>query len=132
MKSELVQSKRHTSKPASTSSSDRKESESDKPNCSTEKAEASSTTSNHSIPPNKSIRTNSTTLQEIVEITAFDYFVDPTILPPTHPLLAKILIGYEGLQRRRDARFAQRDTPSNEASTRVFVEREVSLYDVAT
>jgi hypothetical protein len=63
-------------------------------------------------------------LQEIVEINTCDYFVDSSVLPPTHPILTKMLIGYEGLQRRRDVHFA-RSSEVGGHHTRTFVEKEV-------
>uniref|UniRef100_A0A915ECH9 Uncharacterized protein n=1 Tax=Ditylenchus dipsaci TaxID=166011 RepID=A0A915ECH9_9BILA len=65
--------------------------------------------------------------EDIVEIKAQGCFVDRKALPPTHPILAKMLIGFEGLQRRRDVSFS-RARECNGYTTRIFIERQI--FDV--
>ncbi|KAI1723201.1 ligand-binding domain of nuclear hormone receptor domain-containing protein [Ditylenchus destructor] len=77
--------------------------------------------SKEDVSPNKKF------LQDIVEIDAQDYFVDVTSLPSTHPILTKMSIGYEGLQRRRDVSFS-RARECNGFTSRIFIERQV--FDV--
>lgn len=53
-----------------------------------------------------------------------EYFVDISSLPASHPLLMKMLIAYEGIQRRRDDRF-NRSHHCEGIKSRVYTRREV-------
>lgn len=64
-------------------------------------------------------------IHDIVEVNTEEYFVDIHSLPPSHPLLMKMLIAYEGIQRRRDIRF-NRSHESEGIKNRIFTSREVS------
>ncbi|KAI1716668.1 ligand-binding domain of nuclear hormone receptor domain-containing protein [Ditylenchus destructor] len=76
---------------------------------------------------------NKEVLYQIVEISASDYFVDPTSLPRTHPILTKIHYGYELLQRRRDELFLNgRISRTFDGWTkRTYVEKSLDLLEYA-
>jgi hypothetical protein len=65
-------------------------------------------------------------IHEIVEVNTEEYFVDINSLPSTHPLLTRMLIAYEGIQRRRDSRF-NRSQDCEGYKSRVYKERD--LFD---
>ncbi|KAI1723651.1 ligand-binding domain of nuclear hormone receptor domain-containing protein [Ditylenchus destructor] len=88
---------------------------------------ASSPVMSSEIESKMDVSPNKKFLQDIVEIDAQDYFVDVTSLPSTHPILTKMAIGYEGLQRRRDVSFS-RARECNGFTSRIFIERQV--FDV--
>lgn len=73
-------------------------------------------------------------LKTIVEVATVNYYhsgVDASLLPASHPTLARMLIGYDALQRRRDTNFNRvRDTGNGLSPTRVFVESNtVDIYE---
>ncbi|KAI1714409.1 ligand-binding domain of nuclear hormone receptor domain-containing protein [Ditylenchus destructor] len=76
---------------------------------------------------------NKNVLRQIVEISATDYFVDPTSLPRTHPILRKIQYGYELLQRRRDELYLNGRISCNVdgRTTRTYIEKSLDLLEYA-
>ncbi|KAI1714410.1 ligand-binding domain of nuclear hormone receptor domain-containing protein [Ditylenchus destructor] len=75
--------------------------------------------------------TNKNVLRQIVEISATDYFMDPTSIPQTHPVLTKIQYGYDFLQRRRDELFrnGRVSRTFNGCTTRTYVEKSLDLVE---
>uniref|UniRef100_A0A915D264 Uncharacterized protein n=1 Tax=Ditylenchus dipsaci TaxID=166011 RepID=A0A915D264_9BILA len=76
---------------------------------------------------------NKEMLRQIVEIKATDYFVDPSALPKTHPILSKIHFGYELLQRRRDQEYGmgRASQTADGRNTRIYVEEPMELLELA-
>ncbi|KAI1706738.1 ligand-binding domain of nuclear hormone receptor domain-containing protein [Ditylenchus destructor] len=74
---------------------------------------------------------NKDVLRQIVEIGASDYFVDPTSLPRTHPILTKINYGYKLLQRRRDELYPNGRIcrTVNGCTTRTYVEKSLDVLE---
>ncbi|KAI6203648.1 hypothetical protein M3Y94_00581100 [Aphelenchoides besseyi] len=80
--------------------------------------------------PTTSIAQRLKSLQAIMNKSKKTIIIDESSLPPTHPTLSKMLLGYEELQRLRDLQFA-RSSDIAGVSTRTFVEKDyldMSLY----
>ncbi|KAI1703999.1 ligand-binding domain of nuclear hormone receptor domain-containing protein [Ditylenchus destructor] len=74
---------------------------------------------------------NKDVLRQIVENGASDYFVDPTSLPQTHPILTKINYGYKLLERRRDELYPNGRIcrTVNGGTTRTYVEKSLDVLE---
>ena len=73
-------------------------------------------------------------LETIVEVATVNYYhsgVDASLLPASHPTLARMLLGYDALQRRRDTNFNRvREAGNGLSPTRVFVESNtLDIYE---
>ncbi|KAI6183891.1 hypothetical protein M3Y97_00537300 [Aphelenchoides bicaudatus] len=95
--------------------------EADSPYATSSSASTTSPANHHNITAQQH---KSSFLHDIVEINTEEYFVDVTSLPQTHPLLTKMLIAYEGIQRRRDIRF-DRSRDCEGVTTRIYTRKEI-------
>ncbi|KAI6208386.1 Nuclear hormone receptor family member nhr-28 [Aphelenchoides besseyi] len=77
--------------------------------------------------PTTSIAQRLKSLQAIMNKSKKTIIIDESSLPPTHPTLSKMLLGYEELQRLRDLQFA-RSSDIAGVSTRTFIEKDTCLY----
>ncbi|KAI6217404.1 Zinc finger, C4 type [Aphelenchoides fujianensis] len=68
-------------------------------------------------------RQASSFIHKIVDVPTDEFYIDVSQLPATHPLLMKMMIAYEGLQRRRDERF-QRARDCDGKWSRVYLRKD--------